>query len=160
MIVRAMTPSDWEAVARIFSEGIATGTATFETECPSWEAWDAAHRPDCRLVADDGGVLGFVALKPYSARAVYRGVGELDIYVASAARGRGVGRALLAALIAASEAAGYWTLQASILPGNAASLGLHRSLAFRDVGRRERLGRGADGRWSDVLLLERRVSDP
>jgi len=152
-----MDPSDWADVRAIYLEGIETGNATFEVEAPSWEAWDSAHLREPRLAARDGGgrVLGWAALTPVSGRCVYAGVGDLSVYVAAAARGRGVGRALLEALIDASERAGIWTLQAGIFPENAASLRLHRGCGFREVGRREKIGR-LKGVWRDVLLLERR----
>jgi L-amino acid N-acyltransferase YncA len=155
--VRPLRPDDYPAVARIFAEGIATGDATFETTVPGWEAWDAAHLPEHRLVAElDGVVVGWVGVVPYSRRAVYRGVGEESVYVAASARGRGVGRALLAALVESARARGLWTLQAGIFPENAASLALHHSLGFREVGVRERLGQ-LNGAWRDVVLLELRL---
>lgn len=151
-----MRDDDWTEVRRIYGEGIATGNATFETEIPSWEAWNAAHRRDCRLVVRDGAnLLGWAALTPVSGRCVYGGVADLSVYIAAAARGRGVGRALLTSLIQESEHQGIWTLQAGIFPENEASLRLHRALGFRDVGRRERIGR-MNGAWRDVMLLERR----
>lgn len=151
-----MRDDDWPEVRRIYGEGIATGNATFETEIPSWEAWNAAHRRDCRLVVRDGAnLLGWAALTPVSGRCVYGGVADLSVYIAAAARGRGVGRALLTSLIQESEHQGIWTLQAGIFPENEASLRLHRALGFRDVGRRERIGR-MNGAWRDVMLLERR----
>jgi phosphinothricin acetyltransferase len=151
-----MYQGDWPAVATIYSEGIATGDATFETSVPAFEAWDASHLAAPRLVVRrDGQVLAFAGLAPVSARAVYRGVAEVTIYVAAAARGRGVGRRLLEALVEEAEAAGIWTLQAGIFPENEASLALHRACGFGVVGRRERLGE-LDGVWRDVLLLERR----
>lgn len=154
--LRPMAPDDWPAVGAVYAEGIATGDATFETEAPGWEAWDAGHLPDCRIVAERGGeVVGWAALSPVSGRCVYAGVAETSVYVSSAARGAGVGRALLEALVAESEARGLWTLQAGIFPENRASVALHERCGFRVVGRRERLGRLA-GRWRDVLLLERR----
>ena len=154
--LRPMLPADWPQVRAIYAEGIATGHATFETTVPDWEAWDAAHRPDCRLVAVLGGeVAGWAALSPVSRREVYAGVAEVSIYVAGRARGRGLGRALLAALIEESEAAGIWTLQAGIFPENEASLRLHYACGFRLVGRRERIG-CLNGVWRDTLLLERR----
>lgn len=153
-----MRERDWPAVRAIYQEGIATGQATFETAAPEWEVWDAGHRPDCRLVARQGEqVIGWAALSPVSRRAVYRGVAEVSIYVAETARGRGVGRALLAALIEASEAAGVWTLQASVFSENEASVALHLSWGFRVVGRRERIGLH-HGVWRDTLMLERRSS--
>lgn len=157
MQIRALDESDWPQVASIYAEGIATGNATFEVDPPTWERWDAAH-PSLRLVAvDDGRVLGWAALSPYSGRRCYRGVGEESVYVSASARGQGVGRALLAALIARAEAAGYWTLLAGVFPENEASLALHASAGFRVVGRHEGLGE-RDGVWRDVLLLERRRS--
>jgi len=148
----------WEAVRTVFQDGIEAGFATFEVSPPDWAGWDAAHRPDCRLVALDGEtVIGWAALSPVSARAAYAGVAEVSIYVARGHRGRGVGRLLFDALIAASEAAGIWTLQAVVFPQNAASLVLHERMGFRVVGRRERIARSR-GTWQDTLLLERRSS--
>ena len=156
--VRAMAAHDAERVLAIYRDGIETGDATFQAETPPWDAWDRGHLASPRLVAedgDDGAVLGWAALSPVSARPVYAGVAEVSVYVAEEARGRGVGRALLEALVEGSEAAGIWTLQAGIFPENEASVRLHESVGFRRVGRRERLGR-MHGRWRDVLLLERR----
>ncbi len=156
--IAPMTQADWPAVRGIYEEGMATGHATFETSAPEWEVWNAARRLDCRLVARDGDrVIGWAALSPVSSRLVYSGVAEVSIYVAAAARGRGTGKALLTALIEASETAGIWTLQAGIFPENKASVALHRSCGFQVVGRRERLGRHL-GVWRDSLLLERRSS--
>lgn len=155
-LIVPLTADDWERVRAIYLEGISTGDATFETDAPAWESWDAGHLRGARLVARSGAeVLGWAALSPVSNRCVYGGVAEVSVYVAGTARGRGVGRELLAALVAESEAAGIWTLQAGILPENAASVRLHLACGFRQVGRRERLGK-LNGRWRDVLLLERR----
>jgi L-amino acid N-acyltransferase YncA len=152
-----LQPRDWPAVAAIYAEGIATGNATFETAPPTWERWDATHLPDHRLVvrAGDGRVVAWAALAPVSDRCVYAGVAEDSIYVAEAARGRGVGRRLLTALLEGAEEAGIWTVQTGIFPENTASVELHRHCGFRVVGVRERLGQ-LHGRWRDVLLLERR----
>ena len=153
--MRDLLPLDWEEVAAIYAEGISTGVASFETEPPSWEAWDAAH-PDIRVVAElDGRIAGWCALSPTSERHCYRGVGEESVYVAGWAQGRGVGRALLEEIVKRSESAGIWTLQAGIFPENKPSLRLHLGCGFRLVGVRERLGE-TDGVWRDVLLLERR----
>ena len=153
-----MRPEDWPVVRAIYEAGIATGHATFETKAPAWEAWDRDHLARPRLVARSGPgapILGWAAVVPVSGRCVYGGVADLSVYVAAEARGRGVGRALLAALVRESEAAGLWTLQAGVFPENTASLSLHRSLGFRDVGVREKIGK-MSGRWRDVVLLERR----
>jgi phosphinothricin acetyltransferase len=151
-----MTPADWDDVALIYGEGIATRNATFETEAPSWGQWDAAHLEDCRLVARDGNcVLGWAALSPVSRRHCYRGVAEVSVYVREGAHGRGVGRALLEHLVAASEAAGIWTLQGATFPENAASVRLQASCGFRVVGHRERIAQ-LDGVWRDTVLTERR----
>jgi phosphinothricin acetyltransferase len=153
--IRDLTALDWREVASIFQDGIDSGVATFETDVPAWEAWDAAHS-DVRVVAElEGRVAGWAALSPYSDRRCYRGVAEDSVYVAAWAQGRGVGRALLEELIARAEAAGIWTLQAGIFPENKPSLRLHLGCGFRLVGVRERLGE-ANGEWRDVLLLERR----
>lgn len=151
-----MNPGDWEQVRSIYLEGIATGHTTFETGAPSWEKWDAAHLNTARLVARKGTeVLGWAALSPVSSRAVYRGVAELSISIKEESRGVGVGRALLEALIEESERNGIWTLQAVIFPENEASVKLHLRCGFREVGRRERIGK-LNGNWRDTLLFERR----
>jgi len=155
-----LLPAHWPAVRAIYEAGIATGQATFTTEVPSWAAWDASHLAHCRLVAlapADAAdpILGWAALSPVSGRSVYAGVAEVSIYIAAEARGQGVGRQLLAALVAESEQRGLWMLQASIFPENAASLALHASQSFRVVGRRERIAQ-LRGQWHDTLLLERR----
>jgi L-amino acid N-acyltransferase YncA len=155
--IQPLAAAHWPAVRAIYEAGMATGQATFTTEAPAWEAWDAGHLTHCRLVATDasGQVLGWAALSPVSSRCVYAGVAEVSIYIAAGARDQGVGRQLLAALVAESEQHGLWTLQASIFPENAASLALHASQGFRTVGRRERIGQ-LRGQWHDTLLLERR----
>jgi phosphinothricin acetyltransferase len=156
-VVRDAVPSDWPAIARIYGEGIETGNATFETEVPSWDAWDAAHLPAPRLVAeDDGVVVGWVAVSPVSRRDSYRGVVEHSVYVAAAARGKGVGRALLAALVAEAPERGIWTIQTSVFAENTPTVALHEAAGFRLVGRRERIAR-LDGEWRDTLLLELRL---
>lgn len=155
--VRPLVASDWPAVAAIYAEGIATRLATFESSVPSWLDWHAAHLPEHRLVAElDGEVAAWAALIPYSRRQVYRGVADESVYVTERARGRGVGRVLLEAVIESARAGGLWTLQAGIFPENEPSLSLHRSLGFREVGVRERIGQ-LDGAWRDVVLLELRL---
>jgi L-amino acid N-acyltransferase YncA len=155
--IEPMTAADWPAVRRIYAEGIATGDATLEREAPDWAHFDHSHPTDCRFVArSDDGVIGWTALGGYSARKVYSGVAWESVYVAESSRGHGVGRRLLEALIAASEAAGYWTLLAGVLAENERSLALHQRVGFRMIGIQRRLGQDASGRWRDVVLLERR----
>lgn len=151
-----MRAEDWPSVEELYRQGIATENATFESESPGWENWSAKHHVHSRLVArDQQRVLGWAALSPVSARRVYAGVAEVSIYIAEAARGKGLGKALLCALIEHSEQNGIWTLQAGIFPENAASIALHKSCGFRLVGRREKIGQ-LKGLWRDVILLERR----
>jgi phosphinothricin acetyltransferase len=157
IVIEPMTDADGPAVLEIYAQGIATGTATFETTTPEWRAWTASHRRDCRFVARlDGRVVGWTAVARYSSRDVYAGVAWESVYVETAARGRGVGAALLATLIPASEAAGIWTLIAGVQANNPASLALHETAGFRRIGVQERIGRDASGAWRDVVLLERR----
>ena len=154
--VRPMLAGDWPAVARIYQEGIDTGDATFETAVPSWQRWDGDHLREHRFVAEsDDAVCGWAALSPVSDRCAYSGVAEVSVYVAADARGGGVGRALLTAVVRSADAGDIWTLQAGIFPENTASVRLHLASAFRIVGTRERLG-SLNGAWRDVLLLERR----
>lgn len=160
-VLEDMRPGDWDQVCRVYGEGIATGHATFEAGAPAWEEWDTRHLPKPRLVARAGDcVLGWAALSPVSGRCVYAGGAEVSLYVGATYRGQGVGSALLAALIDASEKAGIWTLQGGIFPENAASLALVQKHGFREVGRREHLGKMTYGEragtWRDVILVERR----
>lgn len=154
--LRPMLRADWPRVLAIYEDGIATGDATFQTGAPAWEEWNASHHLHSRLVAPaEGAVSGWAALGPVSTRRVYAGVAEVSVYVATEARGHGVGLALLAGLVAESERNGIWTLQAGIFPENEASIAIHQRCGFRVVGTRERIGR-LGGRWRDVLLMERR----
>lgn len=155
--VAPLRPEHAEQVLAIYRLGIDEGDATFETTAPAWDVFDAAKLPDHRMVAlhDDGRVLGWAAVVPVSDRCAYAGVVEHSVYVHPAARGRGVGLALLEALLASTDAAGIWTVQSGIFPENTASLALHRRAGFRVVGTRERIGRH-HGTWRDVVLVERR----
>lgn len=154
--LRPLEPEDWRAVSDIYWDGMRDGLATFETEVPSWEEWDAGHFQQHRLVAEIlGEVVGFAALAPISTRRCYAGVAENSVYVARSARGLGIGRALLETLIAGAEEAGVWTIQTAIFPENGASLALHERCGFRVVGLRERIAK-RDGVWRDVMFLERR----
>ena len=157
MTFHPLTADHWPAVRAIYEAGIATGNATFETQAPTWEAWDKSHLEHSRLVAlsTDGTVLGWAALSPVSSRCVYGGVAELSIYIAATARGQGVGQQLLQALIQASEANGIWTLQAGTFAENAASIGLHTQAGFRLIGYRERIGQH-HGVWRNTVQMERR----
>jgi L-amino acid N-acyltransferase YncA len=155
-IVEKMKVEDWGSVRSIYREGIATGNATFEKDVPEWQEWDRRHLGDCRFVARrEGQVVGWGALSPVSSRCVYAGVAEVSIYVAASARGEGIGKTLLRALIEESERQGIWTLQAGVFPENEASIALHKACGFREVGYREKIGQ-MNGHWRDVILLERR----
>jgi phosphinothricin acetyltransferase len=155
-LLDALRPSDWEQVRSVYLEGISSRNATFETDAPTWEKWDAAHLRFGRLVARAADiVLGWSALSPVSDRCCYAGVAEVSLYVGARHRGQGIGKALLQATIDLAEKNGVWTLQAGIFPENRASLTLVKKCGFREVGRRERLGK-LHGEWRDVLLLERR----
>ncbi|WP_318343480.1 GNAT family N-acetyltransferase [Flagellimonas baculiformis] len=156
MIIRNMIASDWEQVANIYSEGIATGFATFETSAPDYGQWDSSHTTHSRLVAEDNGtVLGWAALSPVSSRCVYGGVGEVSIYISAQSRGKGIGRLLMERLIEESEKAGFWTIQSGIFPENIGSIKLHEKMGFRYIGKRERIGK-INGVWKDNLLFEKR----
>ena len=144
-------------MAEIYSEGIETGFATFETKVPEYESWDKAHITACRLIAEsENEILGWAALSPVSSRCVYGGVAEVSVYIGKNARGKGVGKALMKKLIIESENSGYWTLQSGIFPENQASIKLHEKVGFRFLGKRERVGKTIDGEWKDNLLFERR----
>lgn len=160
--LRTMTSADAPAVLAIYAEGIATGHATFESAAPDWAHFDESKLPAPRLVAldDEGGVTGWAALSPVSSRCVYGGVGEVSVYVAETARGQGLGRTLLRALIEGSEAEGLWTLTAGIFVENEASIRLHEQCGFDRLGVRRGLGKMGHGpmagQWRDVVQMERR----
>ncbi|WP_229382933.1 GNAT family N-acetyltransferase [Microbacterium allomyrinae] len=160
--IRSMVPSDWPAVEEIYRHGIEDGEATFETQTPTWEAFDEGKLSEPRLVALDksGAAVGWAAASPVSSRAAYQGVIEHSVYVHRDARGQGLGRLLLDAFVAAADEAGFWTIQSSIFPENTASLRVHESAGFRVIGTRERIARSAlgahAGQWRDTVLIERR----
>ena len=155
--IEEMTNGDWEQVAKIYLEGINTGRATFQTEVPNWENWNKGHINSCRLVARLGNkVLGWVALSPTSSRCVYAGVAEVSIYIGEEYRGKGIGTALLTNLIKISEENGLWTLQSGIIKENTESIELHKRCGFREIGVREKVGKMNNGKWHDVILMERR----
>jgi L-amino acid N-acyltransferase YncA len=154
--IAEMAPADWELVRAIYVDGIASGQATFEVDPPTWDEWDAAHHPFARLVARlDARIVGWAALCPVSRRACYAGVAEVSVYVAADHRSQRIGRELLLAAIAESERRGIWTLQGATFAENDASLRLQRACGFREIGRRERIGR-LRGVWRDTILMERR----
>ena len=156
LIFRKLTFSDWEEVSKIYSEGLDTGNATFETNVPDWNDWDNGHLSDGRIVAEkDGKVVGWSALSPVSSRCVYGGVAEVSVYVSSEYKGQKIGTRLLERLIKDSEDMGIWTLQAGIFPENKGSIIIHKKLNFREVGFREKIGK-LNGIWRDTILLERR----
>jgi L-amino acid N-acyltransferase YncA len=154
--IRILNSDDWESVRSIYLEGLCTGQATFETHAPSWTAWNSNHVSAPRLVAIAADrIVGWAALSPVSARTVYAGVAEVSVYVGQDYRGQGVGKALLEKLVAESEQNDVWTLQSSIFAENVASIALHKACGFREVGKRERIGK-MKGVWRDTVLLERR----
>ena len=154
--IETLQPAHWPAVREIYREGIETGQATFETAVPTWEAWDNGHRPDCRLIAlIDNRIVGWAALSPVSRRQVYNGVAEVSIYIATFARGQGIGKRLMQSLVTNSEEAGIWTLQSTVFLENEASVVMHQALGFRIVGKRERIAQMHES-WRDTILLERR----
>ncbi|MDD3035470.1 MAG: GNAT family N-acetyltransferase [Candidatus Saccharimonadaceae bacterium] len=157
--IRKMVYTDWLEVSRIYQEGMDTNLATFQSDCPSWEEWNASHLKDCRLVImNDGTILGWAALTAVSGRCVYAGVAEVSIYIDQNFRGRGAGKVLLLELIRCSEEHGLWTLQSGIMQENKASICLHESCGFRLVGYRERIGRDRFGNWRNTVLMERRCT--
>lgn len=155
--IEEMTNKDWNEVAEIYLEGINTGRATFQSEVPSFENWNDSHIKTCRLVASSGKeILGWTALSPTSSRCVYKGVAEVSIYIRKECRGKGVGKKLLETLIDLSEKNGFWTLQSGIIRENSASIALHKSCGFRQIGIREKVAKMPNGVWHDTVLMERR----
>ncbi len=156
MKILPLAQEHWPNVKRIYEEGIATGNATFQTTAPEWEEWNSSHLSSCRLVAvENSELLGWAALTPVSGRCVYAGVAEVSVYVAASARGKGVGKQLLQALINESEQHDLWTLQAGVFPENSVSIKLHEACGFRVIGIREKIGE-MNNVWRDTVLLERR----
>lgn len=155
--IRKMQAADWPFLAEIYQQGMDTNLATFQSECPAYEQWDLSHLKACRLVVTaDGTVAGWAALTPVSSRCVYAGVAEVSIYISVTARGKGLGKQLLAALVSSSEQEGIWTLQSGIMQDNIASIRLHEVCGFRMVGYREKIGRDRLGVWRNTVLMERR----
>lgn len=158
-MIRPMIDNDWERVSEIYKQGMEGGTATFNTECPSFEEWDKGHIKDCRFVyEDDGKVIGWVAISPTSSRCVYKGCVEMSIYVDQEYRGHGVGTALVNELIKRSEKAGFWSIYSAIISINKASIALHKKCGFREIGYRERIAKDRFGEWQNTTLMEYRAS--
>jgi phosphinothricin acetyltransferase len=156
-IIEKLKKEHWQRVSEIYLDGIKTGISTFQSELPNWEEWNASNLENCRLIAiSNEEVLGWVALRATSARIVYSGVAEISIYISSKYRGMGIGKKLLENIVEVSEEKGIWTLQSTIIKQNLASVSLHKSVGFREVGYRENLGKMKDGKWHDVFLMERR----
>jgi len=152
-----MVKTDWQQVSNIYLEGIKTGKATFQTEVPTWENWNSGHLNSCRLVARLGNnVLGWGALSPTSSRCVYSGVAEVSIYIGGENRGQGLGKILLKRLVELSEENGFWTLQSGIIKENISSIKLHEKCGFREIGTREKISKMNNGKWHDVVFMERR----
>jgi phosphinothricin acetyltransferase len=164
MKITRMSEKDWLPVQGIYQQGIDTGQATFEDSPPaSWKDWSEKFMPEFSLVCLEADrVVGWAAVSAVSSREIYRGVGEVSVYVAAHCRGEGIGKMLLDEVIRVSEQGGFWTLQAGIFPENQASIQLHLNSGFREVGRRKRIGKMNygpwKGQWRDVILLERRSS--
>jgi L-amino acid N-acyltransferase YncA len=156
IVFRQMVANDWSDVAEIYRQGIETGNATFQVQVPSWEEWDKEHLKACRIVAvNENKIVGWAALSPVSGRCVYAGVAEVSVYVSNSFKGQQIGTKLLERLISESEQQGLWTLQAGIFSENIPSLQIHKSLGFREVGYREKIGK-MNGIWRNTVLLERR----
>jgi phosphinothricin acetyltransferase len=157
MKIDQLTEGHYPSVKEIYLQGIASGNATFETEAPTWEAWDKSHLKICRLIAinADENIVGWAALTPVSGRCVYSGVAELSVYIHQDFRGKGIGRKLLEELVRESEKQNLWTLQAGVFPENKASIIIHEQCGFRQVGYHEKIGKMKNV-WRDTVLLERR----
>lgn len=159
-MVREMIEVDWPEVARIYKEGMDTQYSTFQTEVPTYDAWDQSHIKEGRYVAidEEKKVVGWIALSPTSSRYVYRGVMEVSVYISNASRGQQIGTTLLNHLVEVSERLGIWTLQSSVFQINCASVALHKKCGFRVVGTRERIAKDVNGVWQNTYLMERRSS--
>lgn len=156
VVFKHIAPEDWQAVANIYKLGIDTGIATFETDVPTWSAWNNSHLKVARLAAWlNTKLVGWAALSPVSDRCVYGGVAEVSVYVDPAFSGRNIGQQLMLRLIAESEHEGIWTLQCGIFRENEASIALHKKVGFREIGYREKIGK-RDGIWRDNIIMERR----
>ena len=158
IMIRQMKDSDWKRVAEIYTQGLEGGFSTFNTECPSFEAWDSGHIKKCRFVdEEDGQVVGWIAIGPTSSRPVYRGCVEVSVYIHEDYRGKGIGTRLLKTLIDEAREAGYWMLYSAIFSINKPSVELHRKCGFREVGYRERIAKDRFGNWQNTTIMEYRM---
>lgn len=157
-MVREMNEKDWKRVEEIYLQGIERGTATFNTKCPSYEEWDKAHIDNCRFVyADEGKVVGWVAISPTSSRCAYKGCVEMSVYIDSNYQGRGIGTKLVGQLLQEAEKLGYWSVMSTVISINTASIALHRKCGFREIGYRERIAKDRFGNWQNTTLFEFRL---
>ncbi len=158
MEIRPMTKADWPRMMEIYTQALEKGISTFQRDCPAYEDWDKAHRPDCRLVAEEEGIVAaWAVLAPTSARDCYRGVVEVSIYVDENFQHRGIGKALMTALEEESRKAGCWTLFSVVFEVNKPSLALHEACGFRKIGYRERIAQDRFGNWQNTIHLEKRL---
>lgn len=157
-MIREMNRDDWEQVSAIYSQGIEKGTATFNTECPSYEEWDREHIQSCRLVYTEGDkVVGWTAISPTSSRCAYKGCAELSVYIDNDYQGRGIGTALVERLLNEAKAQGYWSILSLVISINEGSIALHKKCGFREVGYRERIAQDRFGNWQNITLFEIRL---
>jgi L-amino acid N-acyltransferase YncA len=154
--IRLFSKADWNRVAEIYRQGLETRNASFEREVPDYETWIKKFHSHLLWVAIfEEKVVGWAGLQPVSVRKVYEGVVEVTIYIDAEYTGKSVGTSLMNHLITESESAGIWTLYSSIFPENKASIRLHVSRGFREIGYRERIAQ-LDGKWRNTVLFERR----
>lgn len=159
VMIREMTKNDWDRVSAIYMQGILSGRSTFNTECPSYEEWDAGHIKECRYVYEkEGEVLGWISISPTSGRRVYRGCVEMSVYVDENYRGKGIGTKLIKKLISEAIDAGYWSIYSAIISINKASISVHKKCGFREIGYRERIAKDRFGNWQNTTLMEYRAS--
>ncbi|SKB94457.1 phosphinothricin acetyltransferase [Soonwooa buanensis] len=156
METKTITKDNFPELVEIYRQGLATNIATFQNDLPVWQDWDKGHLDFCRIsIYENNEMLGWTALSPVSSRCVYSGVAEVSVYVATIARGKGIGEMLLNELIKESELNEIWTLQSGIFAENIDSLKLHEKCGFRIVGYREKIGK-KNGVWKDNILMEYR----
>ena len=157
-MIRDMEKGDWERVAEIYEQGLEGGISTFNTQCPTFEEWDASHIKECRYVYEENDkVVGWIAISPSSSRCVYRGCVEMSIYLDREYQGKGIGTQLVKKLIAEAPKAGIWSIYSAIISVNTASIALHKNCGFREIGYRERIAKDRFGNWQNTTLMEFRL---